>query len=68
MFWKEEEKQEIIKIYKDRFRRRKTVSKVFGYPKFDENGEMILTTYDNEYKAMMMDIRVQHEGRTDKNI
>ncbi len=38
------EKQEIIKIYKDRFRRRKTVSKVFGYPKFDENGEMNLTT------------------------
>jgi len=34
------------------------VSKVFGYPKFDENGEMVLTTYDNEYKAMMMDIRV----------
>ena len=58
VFWKEEEKQEIIKIYKDRFRRRKTVSKVFGYPKFDENGEMILTTYDNDYKAMMMDIRV----------
>ena len=34
------------------------MSKVFGYPKFDENGEMILTTYDNEYKEMMMDIRV----------
>ena len=34
------------------------MSKVFGYPKFDENGEMVLTTYDNEYKAMMMDIRV----------
>lgn len=31
---------------------------VFGYPKFDENGEKILTTYDNEYKEMMMDIRV----------
>ena len=51
-------KQEITKICKDRFRRRKTVSKVFGYPKFDEYGEMILTTYDNDYKAMMMDIRV----------
>ena len=25
---------------------------------FDENGEKILTTYDNEYSAMMMDIRV----------
>ena len=34
------------------------MGKVFGYPKFDEKGEMILTTYDNEYKAMMMDIRV----------
>lgn len=34
------------------------MSKVFGYPKFDEKGEMILTTYDNEYKEMMMDIRV----------
>ena len=34
------------------------MSKVFGYPKFDEYGEMILTTYDNDYKAMMMDIRV----------
>ncbi len=31
---------------------------VFGYPKFDENGEMILTTYTNEYKEMLMDIRV----------
>ena len=34
------------------------MSKVFGYPEFDDKGEMILTTYDNEYKAMMMDIRV----------
>lgn len=34
------------------------MNEVFGYPKFDENGEMILTTYENEYKAMMMDIRV----------
>lgn len=34
------------------------MSKVFGYPKFDDKGEMILTTYDNEYQAMMMDIRV----------
>ena len=32
--------------------------KVFGYPKFDESGEMILTTYDNEYRDMLMDIRV----------
>ncbi len=34
------------------------MSKVFGYPQFDENGEKILTTYTNEYSAMMMDIRV----------
>ena len=26
------------------------MSKVFGYPEFDANGEQILTTYDNEYK------------------
>lgn len=32
--------------------------KHFGYPKYDSNGEMVLTTYDNEYKAMLMDIRV----------
>ncbi len=34
------------------------MAKVFGYPEFDANGEKILTTYDNEYSAMMMDIRV----------
>lgn len=34
------------------------MGKVFGYPEFDETGEMILTTYDNEYREMMMDIRV----------
>lgn len=34
------------------------MAKVFGYPTFDESGEMILTTYDNEYSAMNMDIRV----------
>ena len=40
--------------------------KYFGYPQFDENGEEILTTYDNEYKAMMMDVRVYRmkEGQT----
>lgn len=26
--------------------------KVFGYPKYDDNGEMILTTYENEYRDM----------------
>ena len=34
------------------------MGKVFGYPKFDEKGEKILTTYDNDYKDMLMDIRV----------
>lgn len=33
------------------------MSNVFGRPAF-VNGEQILTTYDNEYRAMMMDIRV----------
>ena len=32
--------------------------KVFGYPAFDDKGEKILTTYDNEYADMLMDIRV----------
>ncbi|MDR3147315.1 MAG: 5-deoxy-glucuronate isomerase, partial [Treponema sp.] len=32
--------------------------KVFGYPAFDQAGEMILTTYDNAYRDMLMDIRV----------
>ena len=36
------------------------MGKVFGYPSFDENGEMILTTYDNEYAEMLMDVRVYH--------
>jgi 5-deoxy-glucuronate isomerase len=34
------------------------MGKLFGYPSFDENGEKILTTYDNEYSDMLMDIRV----------
>lgn len=32
--------------------------KVFGYPEFNKNGEKVLTTYDNEYSEMLMDIRV----------
>lgn len=32
--------------------------KVFGYPEFDEKGEMILTRYDDAYRDMLMDIRV----------
>ena len=28
------------------------MSKVFGYPEYDEKGEKILTTYDNEYKEI----------------
>ena len=34
------------------------MSKVFGYPKFDDSGEMVLTTHQNEYKDMLMDVRV----------
>lgn len=34
------------------------MGKVFGYPEFDGQGEKILTTYDNDYKEMHMDIRV----------
>lgn len=34
------------------------MSDLFGYPEFDAEGEMILTTYDNAYRAMMMDVRV----------
>ena len=37
---------------------KKVEKKVFGYPKFDDKGEMILTTYDNEYSDMLMDIRI----------
>ena len=39
-------------------KKEETMGKVFGYPEFDENGEQILTTYDNEYKDMLMDVRV----------
>ena len=34
------------------------MKKVFGYPEFDGSGEKILTTYDNEYQDMLMDVRV----------
>ena len=34
------------------------MGKVFGCPEFDADGEKILTTYENEYREMMMDIRV----------
>ncbi len=34
------------------------MKKVFGYPEFDSNGEKVLTTYTNEYRDMLMDIRV----------
>jgi len=32
--------------------------KVFGYPEFDAAGEKVLTTYDNEYREMLMDVRL----------
>ena len=34
------------------------MSEVFGYPEFDQEGKMTLVTYDNAYKAMMMDVCV----------
>jgi 5-deoxy-glucuronate isomerase len=34
------------------------MSKIFGYPNFDKSGEQVLTTYDGEYSAMLMDVRV----------
>ena len=49
MLWKEEKKQELTNRKKE-----ETMGKVFGYPEFDENGEQILTTYDNEYKDMLI--------------
>ena len=36
----------------------KMEKKVFGYPEFNAEGEQVLTTYDNEYRDMLMDIRV----------
>ena len=50
MLWKEEKKQELTNRKKE-----ETMGKVFGYPEFDENGEQILTTYDNEYKDLFVD-------------
>lgn len=44
------------------------MGKVFGYPEFSADGEMILTTYDNDYKAMMMDIRVYRMKAGEKRI
>ena len=44
------------------------MSKLFGYPEFDSNGEMILTTYDNDYSEMMMDIRVYKLKKDEKRV
>ncbi len=39
--------------------------KVFGYTNYEAEGEKILTTYDNAYRDMMMDIRVyKYKGHT----
>lgn len=35
------------------------MSKVFGYPKYDNNNVMQITEYDGDYSAMMMDIFVK---------
>ena len=39
------------------------MKKVFGYPKFNTEGERVLCTYDNEYRDMLMDIRVYRMRR-----
>lgn len=41
------------------------MGKVFGYPEFDEKGEKILTTYENEYQDMLMDVRVYRMKKGD---
>ncbi|MFV0364837.1 MAG: 5-deoxy-glucuronate isomerase [Suipraeoptans sp.] len=41
---------------------------VFGYPKFDNKGERILTTYDNEYSDMLMDVRVFRLNKGEKKV
>lgn len=41
---------------------------LFGYPSFDASGEMILTTYDNAYSAMQMDIRVYRMKKEEKRV
>ena len=35
------------------------MSKVFGYPEYDENNVMQLTEYEGDYAEMMMDIFVK---------
>ena len=42
------------------------MGKVFGYPEFDGDGVRTLCTYDNEYSAMNMDVRIYKiaEGET----
>ena len=41
---------------------------VFGYPQWSQDGELTLTTYDNAYRDMLMDVRVYrvkaHEQKT----
>lgn len=44
------------------------MKKVFGYPSYDNNGEMILTTYDNEYSDMLMDIRVYRIKKGERRV
>jgi 5-deoxy-glucuronate isomerase len=42
--------------------------KVFGYADFNKSGEMILTSYDNAYRDMLMDIRVYRMKAGEKRI
>lgn len=59
MFLSIAQKQGNINNSSDFIRKGKKMNKkVFGYPKFSKNGVQTLTTYDNEYRDMKMDIRV----------
>ncbi len=52
-------------LYKIEKRLKGMEKKVFGYPKYNEKGEMVLTTYTNEYSDMLMDIRVYKLNKGD---
>lgn len=53
--WKGEMRLEIISVVGGKNMKKE---ELFGYPELSKDGEMVLTTYNNLYKAMMMDIRI----------
>lgn len=44
------------------------MEKVFGYPEYNGQGEKVLTTYDNEYKNMLMDIRIYRLKKGERKV